>query len=613
MIYTTFTRYANFIGMSFLMPKSKPKAIQLDSVTQQNVDRWLEGPYDQQTKETILHLLETNPQEVIDSFYTTLSFGTGGLRGIVGVGCNRMNIYTIMTATQGLANYIKQKFNECSPSPSSVLIGYDSRNHSRLFAETAAKVLAGNGIHVYLFKELRPTPLISFGCRYKKCTAAIIITASHNPSCYNGYKVYWSDGGQILPPHDQSIMHEIHAVEKIDDIQQSSEKSPLIEEISDEIDEAYLKTVSQLQHYPNENRKFGNTLRIVYTSLHGAGITLMPQTLSAWGFTQVILVEEQSIPNGDFPTVKYPNPEDPCTLELGIEVLKSTESDLLLANDPDADRLAIAVRHQGEIHILNGNQVACLCLHHICEALSRRCALPGNYAVVKTIGTTELFEAIAKRYNIPCINVLTGFKYIGEVIFEWEKQQDGHQFLFGGEESCGYLLGTQARDKDGIVSGALICEVALTAKLSGKTLVDLLHDIYSKYGMYVEQLLSIEFQESKQGKESMKKGMESLRANFPKQLNGIPVTRIEDYQSSLSLHLQSEQSSPLKFPRSDMLLFWLEDGSKVMVRPSGTEPKVKVYCGVKNSPEHSIETAKEEGGRKAGLLCESIRKLLCLS
>lgn len=577
-----------------------------DETTQKNLERWLNGAYDAETKKSILDLLETNPQEIVDSFYTHLNFGTGGLRGIVGVGCNRMNIYTVMTATQGLANYFKKLPIE-QPS---VLIGFDSRHHSRAFAEAAAKVLAGNGVKVYLFKELRPTPLISFGCRYKQCTAAIIITASHNPPNYNGYKVYWSDGGQILPPHDQGILKEIYAIVDLSDIKQSSLQDTLIEEIGDELDGEYLKTISDLQHFPQENKKFGHSLKIVYTNLHGTGITLMPKTLSEWGFTNVTLVKEQSAPDGNFPTVKYPNPEDPNALYLGVEELRKSEADLLLANDPDADRLAVAVKHQEGIHLLNGNQVACLCLHHICEALTKKRSLPGNYAVIKTIGTTELFHAIASAYNIPCFNVLTGFKYIGGVIFEWEKNSHGHQFLFGGEESCGYLLGTQARDKDGILSGALISEVALQAKLQGKTLIDLLHEIYRTYGIYVEKLLSIEFQESKAGKEKIKKGMESLRQEFPKQLGGIPITIVEDYQHSVSIDVRSDKQLKLALPKSDVLLFWLEDGSKVMVRPSGTEPKVKVYCGVRKSVGTSINHSKEESNRQAEALCESIKKLI---
>lgn len=577
----------------------------MDETTKKNVALWLNGAYDAETKKTILDLLETNPQEIVDSFYTRLHFGTGGLRGIVGVGCNRMNVYTVMTATQGLANYIK-KLAIVNPS---VLIGFDSRIHSRSFSEAAATVLAGNGIRAYLFKELRPTPLISFGCRYKKCTAAIIITASHNPPNYNGYKVYWSDGGQILPPHDKGILQEIYAIEDLKHINSSSLQNPLIEEIDDELDEAYLNSIADLQHFPKENQKFGNSLKIVYTNLHGTGITLMPKTLASWGFTNVTLVNEQSIPDGNFPTVKYPNPEDPNALHLGVEQLKKMEADLLLANDPDADRLAIAVKHHDEIHLLNGNQVACLCLNHICEALSKKRSLPGKYAVIKTIGTTELFHAIASDYNIPCFNVLTGFKYIGGVIFEWEKSRQGYQFLFGGEESCGYLLGTQARDKDGIISGALISEVALQAKLHGKTLVDLLYDIYRKYGIYVEKLLSIDFQESKAGKEKIQKGMEELRQKCPTQLSGIPITAIEDYQNSISIDLKSDKKSKLDLPQSDVLLFWLEDGSKIMVRPSGTEPKVKVYCGVKKSIGTSIDHSKDESTKHAEALCESIRSL----
>lgn len=579
-----------------------------DVTTQKNVDRWLNDNYDEETKATIRKLLVEDPQAIINAFYTNLSFGTGGLRGLMGVGTNRINRYTIMSATQGLANYINKQ-----PSPPhghAVYIGYDSRNNSRNFAEEAARVLAANQIKVYLSKELRPTPLISFGCRLKECTAAIIVTASHNPPEYNGYKVYWSDGGQVLPPHDKGIINEVNAITELHQIKQiPSLQYPLIEEVSQDVDNAYLEATYFLQHYSEQNKQFGKKLKIVYANLHGTGITLMPHILSQWGFSDLTLVEQQKEPDGNFPTVSSPNPEDKEALELGIKALEQIQGDLLIATDPDADRLAVAVRHQNHVHLLNGNQIACLCLQHICEARTKNNTLPANAIFAKTIGTTELFKAIADAYERPCFDVLTGFKYIAGKIKEWEEGHNGPQFLFGGEESFGYLLGTHARDKDAIISGALVCEVALQAKLQNKTLVDLLHEIYRKYGVYTEKLLSIKFEESKAGKEQMVQGMARLRKNPPKTIAGINVTALEDYQYSLRTEISTGKSKKLTLPVSDVLLFWLEDGSKIMVRPSGTEPKIKLYCGVINK-RLAMEAATQECEGRATSIVNSVSEFL---
>lgn len=583
--------------------------IVLDSTTQKNVDLWLNGDYDEDTKASIRHLLRENPQEIINAFYTHLTFGTGGLRGLMGVGCNRINLYTIKAATQGLANYIKKQ-----PKPKhgyAVFIGYDSRFQSREFAEASAKVLAGNGIHVYLCNELRPTPLVSFGCRWKQCSAAIVITASHNPPEYNGYKVYWSDGGQVLPPHDKGIIQEVNAITDLGMIQEGDTlQHPLIEEVVNEVDEAYLQNLESLQHYPQENRAHGSELKVVYTSLHGTGITLMPQALSRWGFSNVILVKEQAAPDGNFTTVESPNPEEESALALGISALEKVNGDILIATDPDADRLGVAIRHQNQVHLLNGNQIACLCLHHICEALSRNNALPERAAFMKTIGTTELFQAIADAYHRPCFNVLTGFKYIAGKMHEWDQDPQGYQFIFGGEESYGYLLGTQTRDKDAIISGALICEVALHAKLQGKTLIDLLHDLYRKYGVYVEKLVSLSFEESKSGKEQMQLGMKRLRSQPPKTLAGIEVIALEDYQSLVRTEIKTGKQERLTLPTSNVLLFWLEDGSKVMVRPSGTEPKIKLYCGVVIKQMHDLAKAIKKCEERAEALLSAMNELL---
>lgn len=542
-----------------------------------NIDTWLTGDYDHKTKEEIQRLIRENPQEAVDAFYTTLSFGTGGLRGIMGVGTNRINNYTIRAATQGLANYIKK--NPPYPGLQTVLIGYDSRMHSREFAEESAKVLAGNGIKAHIFTDIRPTPLVSFGCRNFRCSAAIMITASHNPPEYNGYKVYWSDGGQVSSPHDKGIIAEVNGIKDLSEIKTvPSFIDPLIHEISTELDYEYLSAIAPLQFYPEENLRYGNGLQILYTSLHGTGITLAPKTLARWGFHNLSFVDVQINPDGSFPTVPYPNPESPEALQMGIEKLLSIEADLLVANDPDADRVGIVVRHQGEPKILNGNQIACICLEHICEALSAQKKIPPNAAFIKSCVTSELFRAIARFYKTECMDVLPGFKNFSRLILEWEKDPQGKQFIFGAEESYGYLLGTASHDKDAIITSALICEVALHAKRQNKTLVDLLNDLYKKYGCYYEKVQSVEFSEGKEGQDKIHDAMTKLRKKVLTEVLGLKVNAMNDYQLSES-------------KKADIVTYWLEDGSKVIVRPSGTEPKIKIYCGVhKDTTSNIAET-----------------------
>lgn len=568
-----------------------------NDVTHNNINRWLlNEDYDENTKAEIRHLQKENPQALIDAFYTTLSFGTGGLRGIMGVGTNRMNVYTVRAATQGLANYLMSQ-----PNPS-VFIGYDSRHNSRLFAEEAAKVLAGNGIKVFLFKDLRPSPLVSFGCRYKKCNAAIMITASHNPKEYNGYKVFWSDGAQVLPPHDKGIIAEVNKITDPTMVKTASSlKNTFIEEIDQEVDEAYLKATTSLQHYAKENQQYGNELHIVYTSLHGTGITLIPPALKTWGFKNIRLVDKQVIPDGHFSTVDYPNPEEPAALQFGIDLMLKTKSDLLIATDPDTDRMGAAIYHRGKAVLLNGNQIASICLEHICHALTSQKKMPANAAFIKSIVTTELFQAICDSYGQPCFNVLPGFKYFGELIRQWEQENNKYQYLFGGEESYGYLLGTLVRDKDAVTASALLCEAALQAKREGKTLVDRLHDLFKKYGVFTERLLSVNFPESKEGREKMVNGMRHLMESSLKEIDDIAVTMIDDYLSLTRTDLASGKTERIALPKSDVLVYWLVDGSKVMVRPSGTEPKVKLYCGVvkkdKAPIEEMIDACNEQGDK----------------
>ncbi|MCB1212887.1 MAG: phospho-sugar mutase [Chlamydiia bacterium] len=544
----------------------------LDRTVEKNLSIWQQADLDAETQTELLHL-QADPERLTDAFYRRLAFGTGGLRGIVGVGSNRMNRYTIAQATQGLANYLKKTI---TTMPVSVIIGYDSRPHSRPFAEQTARVLAGNGIQVFIYSELRPTPLVSFGCRYKQCAAAVMITASHNPPEYNGYKVYWSDGGQVLPPHDQGIITEVNAIEGFGNIREASLDSPLIVWIDDSIDQAYLKAMDKLQQLPTVNQDRGGELRVIYSSLHGTGITIIPALLKRWGFTSCELVEAQCKIDGTFPTVKFPNPEEPAALELGTRQLVETGADLLLATDPDADRVGVVVAHQGTAVRLTGNEVASLCLAHLCSCMEKSKGNFADWGCVKTIVTTQLFRAIADQHNLYCCDVLTGFKYIAEVIQRWEESAE-HRFLFGGEESYGYLMGSDVRDKDAGIASALICEMALQAKIAGQTLVDQLYALYKEYGVYREALKSLKFPDTKSGHEQMKTALKNLRANPPTALVGADVLEIADYSISIRRCLRTGDESQIDLPRSDVLAFKLANGGSVVVRPSGTEPKVKIY------------------------------------
>ena len=575
----------------------------IDSNTQKNINSWLSQDFDEASINEIRRLERDDPRELLDAFYTHLSFGTGGLRGPMGVGTNRMNIYTVRMATQGLANYLLKQTP--SSEKHSVLIGYDCRNHSREFAEESAKVLAASGINIFLYKELRPVPLVSFGVLYKHCTAGIMITASHNPPKYNGYKVYWSHGGQVIPPHDKGIIEEVNKITTMAQIKTTSYPHPLIQEVDDEIDKAYLKAIHPLQLHPGDNYSKGKELKVVYTSLHGGGITMVPKALSDWGFTNLTLVEAQKTPDGNFPTIKVPNPEDRAALAMGVETLKAINGDILLGTDPDTDRIGVVVMHHKKPYFFDGNQMCCIILHHICQSLKELQLMPPKPVCIKTIVTSELFSQIAKNYGVHCLDVLTGFKYIGEKIaqFEEEKKADvsTHHFLFGGEESYGYLLGTHVRDKDAIISAACICETALREKLQSKTLVDLLYEIYQRYGVYREKLTSLTF-EGKEGVGEMKTLMRHLREHPPQKVANLDVIIVEDFLSRSANNLATGEKKPLLLPKSDVLRLWLADQTKIVVRPSGTEPKIKFYSGVcekHHHPDaHSIEKAIERCDRR---------------
>lgn len=541
------------------------------------IQSWLKGPFDPETKAEIRRLQAHDPKALSDAFFKDLSFGTGGMRGIMGIGTNRMNIYTIRMATQGLANYIKKQPGDSHK----VFIGYDVRHHSREFALETAKVFAGNGIHVLLSKEICPTPLVSFACRYYQCSAAVMITASHNPPQYNGYKVYWNDGCQVVPPHDEGIMEEVNQIKSPGQVLLGDD----FEEIGSEIDKAYLDELKKLQLLPELS---DIPVKIVYTNLHGTGIRLIPKALKCWGYTHLSFVDKQLPLDGSFPFAHSPNPEEEKALLLGTEQLIREKGDLLIATDPDADRMGVVADQTR----LTGNQIACLCLHHICSTLTGKGQFPENAAFIKTIVTTELFKSIAEAFGGKCIDVLTGFKYIGEQIGIWEKTFDAYQYIFGAEESYGYLFGTFVRDKDAISSACLIAETAAAAKKQNLTLVDRLHHIYRTYGIHRESLTNLAFSDSKAGMDQMNDLMKRLRTNPPTRIGGQEIVALDDY-------LHGKEA----LPPSDVLRFWLADGSKLVIRPSGTEPKVKIYAEVK-------EKAGKEINQTIALCDERLKKMV---
>lgn len=562
----------------------------MESAIKEKINIWLKEDYDKETKDAIRKMQKESPEELSDAFYRTLEFGTGGLRGIMGVGTNRMNKYTVGGATQGLANYLLKSFkNEAIK----VAISHDSRLHSREFAEITANILSANGITVYLFEDLRPTPELSFAVRHLQCNAGIMITASHNPKEYNGYKVYWQDGGQLVPPHDKNVIKEVNKITSIQQIKWTGVPDS-IHIIGEEVDNAYLSEIAKLAINPKAVKKAQN-LKIVYTPLHGTGITMVPRALEQLGFHDIILVDEQAIPDGNFPTVKSPNPEEKSALELALKKADEVGADLILATDPDADRVGIAVRDtEGKMVLLNGNQTGTLLFHYILSQYQRKGLLNENQFVVKTIVTTDLIKNIALDYNIPCDDVLTGFKYIAEDIL---KQEGESKFLVGGEESYGYLVGDFVRDKDSVSACCMIAEMAAYySTLSGnrkKLLIEVLHNIYRTYGFYKEDLLSLT-KKGQSGVEEIRAMMNGYRTNPPKMLAGQPVVMMKDYSISKSFDFRFNSNENINLPTSDVLQFILEDGSKVTVRPSGTEPKIKFYFSVVNPIRKRADIQVEE-------------------
>ena len=527
---------------------------------------WIDGNFDAETKAEVKHLMETDPVGLEDAFYRNLEFGTGGLRGIMGAGTNRMNKYTVGMATQGLANYIKAHVTGAA----SVCISHDSRNNSRLFAEISAEVLSNNGIKVYLFEDLRPTPELSYSIRLKKATAGIMVTASHNPKEYNGYKVFWEDGGQITAPVDKDIVNEVG---KIADPAQvrfqpvpGEAKAP-IEIMGAEVDECYLKDQLSLMLSPEAVKKHAD-LKIVYTPLHGCGVRLMPEALKRIGFNNIIHVPEQEVPDGNFPTVASPNPEEPAAMAMALAKADETGADLVLATDPDADRLGIAVRNdECKMVQLTGNQTWGFLTYYILRRWKELGKLNGKQYIVKTIVTSELLAAIAESFGVKCYNVLTGFKYIAEI----QKQQEGKtQFICGGEESYGFNLGDFVRDKCAQVAGCAVAECAAWAAEQGLTLWQLLQKVYKEYGLYVEKMVYI-VRKGKSGAEEIQKIMADYRACPPKEIAGSPLAKVIDYNKPEETGL----------PKSNVLQFFNEAGDVVSVRPSGTEPKIKFYFGAR--------------------------------
>ena len=554
-------------------------------MVKEKANNWLSDKYDAETRNQVKKLLETNENELVESFYRDLEFGTGGLRGIMGVGTNRMNIYTVGMATQGLSNYLKKEFKNVSEIK--VAIAHDSRNNSRLFAETAAEIFAGNGFKVFLFEALRPTPELSFAIRHLGCQSGIVITASHNPKEYNGYKAYWDDGGQVVAPHDTNIIDEVLKIKGIEEVKFNGPKEK-IQIIGAEIDEIYTDKIKKLSLSPEAISQNSN-MKIVYTPIHGTGVKLVPMVLEKMGFRNIIHIPEQDVSDGNFPTVVSPNPEESAALNMAIEKAKAIGADLVMATDPDADRVGIAVRNKNnEIILLNGNQAASILIFYLLTKWKENGKLKGNEYLVKTIVTTELIAEMAKAFNVPCYDVLTGFKYIAEVIKEMEGKAT---FIGGGEESYGYLAGEFVRDKDAVMSCALIAEAAAWAKSQGKTMYELLLNIYQTYGLYKESLLSVT-KKGKDGAEEIQKMMDNFRQSPPKQINGSEVIMILDYQLRKSFDTVKGLESTIKLPKSNVLQFITKDGTKISVRPSGTEPKIKFYFGVKEKLANSDDFEK---------------------
>lgn len=547
----------------------------MDKETQGRIDQWLTSEYDNETVAEVQKLVDENQEtELIDSFYKELEFGTGGLRGIMGVGSNRMNKYTIGKATQGFANYLKKQFPD---QVIKVAVSYDCRNNSQVFGNMVADVFSANGIQVYLFEQLRPTPILSFAVRHFGCHGGVMLTASHNPKEYNGYKAYGSDGGQLVAPHDKHVITEVNVIQSVSEIKfERNDANVTI--VKEDFDQIYIDANKKLSIHP-EAVAAQKDLKIVFSPIHGTGL-IVPKVLKAWGFTNVTIVEEQSSPDGNFPTVIYPNPEEQEAMSMAVKRGQELDADVVMATDPDADRVGVAVKnHKGEFQLLNGNQIGSLLTYYVLSSKKDKGELHDNDFVVKTIVTTNLMSDISDAFGVTSYEVLTGFKYIGEIM---TNLLDKGTYLVGGEESYGFLVGDLVRDKDAVNSCAFIAEMTAYFKEQGKSLFDVLLDIYVEYGFYQEHLISLT-KKGKAGADEIKQMMADLRANASQTLGGIPVKEIRDYQQREAHVLATQETTAIDLPKSDVLQFITTDGDVISARPSGTEPKIKFYCSVKEN------------------------------
>ncbi len=559
---------------------------QIDPQIMEKASLWLTPSFDDETRRQVQHLIDNDPAELAESFYRNLEFGTGGLRGIMGVGTNRMNKYTVAMATQGLANYILKMF---PGQELKVAIAHDSRNNSSFFARITAEVFSANGISVYLFESLRPTPELSFAIRQLGCQSGVVVTASHNPKEYNGYKAYWNDGGQLIPPHDKNVIAEVEKISSPAEVKFTANPA-LIHLLGEEFDNIYVDHIKALS-LSSELIAKAHDFRIVFTPIHGSTVHLVPQALKAVGFKNIYTVEAQDIPDGNFPTVYSPNPEEPAALAMAIEKAKQVDAHIVMATDPDGDRVGIAVKDDdGNYALLNGNQAASLLIYYLLHKWHENGKLTGNEYIVKTIVTSELLFDIADKYGVGKYDVLTGFKYIAEIIRELEGQKS---FIGGGEESYGYLVGDFVRDKDAVISCVMLAETAAWAEASGKSMFGMLKEIYREFGFYREKLLSVT-KKGMQGAAEIKALMERFRSNPPAEIGGQPLVVIKDYLNRTSRDLRTGETSPIALPKSDVLQFFTADGSKISMRPSGTEPKIKFYFGVKGKLERVEDFKKAE-------------------
>jgi phosphoglucomutase len=549
-------------------------------------ESWLGNEFNEETRKEVHEMLDKDENKLIDAFYQDLEFGTGGLRGIMGAGTNRMNIYTLGMATQGLSNYLRK---QCGNSRVKVAIAHDCRNNSRYFAETTANIFSANGFIVYLFESLRPTPELSFAIRHYKCQSGVVITASHNPPEYNGYKAYWHDGGQVVAPHDDGIIEEVRKIISVNEIKFKGKKNR-IKIIGKETDDMFLEEVLKMSINPEVINKF-NDIPIVYTPIHGTGITMVPPALKMYGFKNIINVPEQDITDGNFPTVKSPNPEEPDALKMAIKKAVETNAELVMATDPDADRLGLAVKNRkGEFILLNGNQTGVILIWYILSQFKERKKYKGNEYIIKTIVTTDLIERIAEGYNVQCFNVLTGFKFFAELIREMEGIK---KYIGGGEESYGFLPGDYVRDKDAVASCALAAETAAWSKSKGMSLFELLLDIYVQFGFYKEKLINI-VRKGKEGADEIIAMMTGYRNNPPEKINNSQVIKINDYETQISHDIIKGTKTEINLIKSDVLQFFLADGSKISIRPSGTEPKIKFYFSVNTKLESADKFEETE-------------------